>query len=54
MAVLIEEIFLLYLAVLDIIAVLLDPTKLILEVWRRFCVFRKAFKADATVVGTVI
>ena len=54
MAVPIKEIFLLCLAVLNIIAVLLDSTKLILKVWRRFYILKKAFKADAVIVGTII
>ena len=54
MAVLTKEIFLLYLAVLDTIAILPDPTRLILEVQGRFCILRKAFKADAAIVGTII
>ena len=54
MAVLIKEIFLLCLAVLDTIAVLPDPTRLILEVQGRFYILRKVFKADANVIGTII
>lgn len=54
MVVLIKEIFLLCLAVLDTIAVLLDLTRLILEVRGRLYILRKAFEVDAAVVGTVI